>query len=444
MSKSRPYADHRRRFLDLLREQDAAAVIFTATEKTRNHDAEYRFRPDSDFWYLTGFREPDCCLLLLPDREEGESVLFLRRRVPEEEVWTGLRLGVERASEVLGVDEARPIEKLWDDLPELLKGYRDIVYALGRDEGRDRKMMDAAKVLRRQARGGVQPPLEWIDPLETLHELRLFKTESELEIMRRAAAVTTEAHTAAMAETAPGVNEAAIDGLLEYTFRRRGGTGAAYTNIVAGGANACILHYIENDRPLKAGDLLLIDAGCEMDFYASDVTRTFPVDGHFSAEQRALYQVVLDAQKQAIEHVRKGVTFESVHDVATRALCAGLVELGLVQGSVDEVVESGSYRRFYMHRTGHWLGLDVHDQGRYHLAGQSRKLQPGMVLTVEPGLYVAPDDETVEARWRGIGIRIEDDILVTESGYENLTAAIPKEIEDVEAACAGTGNLAAV
>ena len=236
---------------------------------------------------------------------------------------------------------------------------------------------------------------------------------------------------------APGVDERELDALLEHTYRRRGGTGAAYNHIVAGGANACILHYNDNDQPLRDGDLCLVDSGCELDFYASDVTRTFPVNGRFSEPQRELYQVVLDAQLAAVEHVRPGVTFESVHDVATRVLVEGLVELGLVKESVDAALASGSYRTYYMHRTGHWLGLDVHDQGRYHLGGKSRKLEAGMVTTVEPGLYVAPDDASVDARWRGLGVRIEDDVLVTPGGHENLTAAIPKDVDAVEAACAG-------
>jgi Xaa-Pro aminopeptidase len=282
-----------------------------------------------------------------------------------------------------------------------------------------------------------------VDHLPLLHELRLVKNEDEQNLMRRAAEITTEAHLAAMRETRPGRNEREIDALIEYTFKCRGSTGPAYTNIVAGGDNACILHYTENDMELADGDLLLIDAGAEMDFYASDVTRTFPVGGRFTDDQRALYEVVLKAQMAGVEHVRPGVSFASIHEVTLGHLVDGLIELGLCQGTHEEVIESESYREFFMHRTGHWLGLDVHDCGYYAEDGQSRLLEPGMTLTVEPGLYVDPACESVDERWRGIGIRIEDDILVTKDGHENLTAAIPKTVDDVEAACSGA-DLAAV
>jgi len=445
MTEMKMFQRHRERLLAELEKRGAAAVIPTATPKTRNNDCEYRFRPDSDFWYLTGFAEPEAVLVLLPGQAEGEakrSVLFLRERDKEMEIWNGRRLGVERAAEVLGVDEAYPECELWERLPGLLKGYASILYPLGRDSEFDRDLAECLGLLRRRARNDTLPPVELVDPLPLLHELRLYKDEDELEIMRRAAAVTAEAHVAAMAATAPGKQEYEIDALLEGTFRSRGGTGAAYANIVAGGANACILHYIENDMALQAGDLLLIDAGCEFDYYASDVTRTFPVDGTFSPEQRAIYELVLRVQKEAVAAVRPGVTYTAIHDRVVRELTAGLVELGLLEGEVDELVESGAFRRFYMHGTGHWLGLDVHDCGAYATIDGPRALSPGMVLTIEPGIYVAPDDEEVEERWRGIGVRIEDDVLVTAEGHENLTAAIPKELLEVEAACKGGAAVA--
>jgi Xaa-Pro aminopeptidase len=286
----------------------------------------------------------------------------------------------------------------------------------------------------RLGRSGGLVPEHWFHPRTHVHEARLFKSADELAVMRRAAEISAEAHRAVMAEAAPGRNEAELDAVLEYTFRRRGGTGSAYTNIVAGGANACILHYVENDRELRAGDLCLVDAGCEHGYYASDVTRTFPVDGRFTPEQRALYEVVLTAQESAIEAARPGATFDSVHDVAVRRLVEGLVELGLLEGGVDEALESGAYRAFYMHRTSHWLGLDVHDAGAYAKDGASRPLEPGMVLTVEPGIYVA-EDADVEACWRGIGIRIEDDVAVTAGDPDVLSRDTPKSIADVEAAC---------
>lgn len=434
------YREHRRRFVESLRGKSSAAVIPTATHKVRNHDCEYRFRPESDFWYLTGFDEPDATLVLLPGRGASDaprSVLFLREKDREREIWTGRRLGVSAAAAALGVDEARPIEKLWSDLPELLKGYERILYRTGGDEARDRRMIETFGRLRLAARGPIVPPLELVDLVPSLHEQRLFKTPAEIERMRRAALITREAHVAAMKETAPGVDEAQIDALLEYTFRRMGSTGPAYTPIVAGGANACILHYVENDQPLEDGALLLIDAGAEHEYYACDVTRTFPVNGRFTSEQRALYEIVLDAQLAAIAHVKAGVTFNSVHERALEVLCKGLARLGLLKGDAAQIQRDETYKRFYMHRTSHWLGLDVHDCGAYLEGGASRRLMPGMVLTIEPGLYVSPDDESVEARWRGIGIRIEDDVLVTATGHDVLTAGIPKTIEELEAAHAG-------
>jgi Xaa-Pro aminopeptidase len=433
------YRAHRESLLELLTDEDTAGVVFTGKAPIRNNDCEYRFRPGSDFWWLTGFVEPDCVLVLLPGRdgEDGRTVLFLRERVKAEEIWTGRRLGVEAAPAALGVDEAYPITELWRKLPDLLTGQDRVMYRSGEDEDRDRRMLQLAASLRRRVRNGVAAPLEWVDPTELLHELRLHKSEGELAAMRSAAAITAEAHTAAMAQTAPGVGEHEIDALIDYTFRRRGSTGQAYSNIVAGGANACVLHYVENDQPLEDGDLLLIDAGAEWEFYASDVTRTFPVNGTFTAEQRALYEVVLGAQKAAVEAIEPGVTFASIHDVAVEHVTRGLVDLGLVEGPVDKAIEDERYKPFYMHKTGHWLGLDVHDCGLYHVAGSSRVLEPGMVLTVEPGIYVDPDDDAIEARWRGIGIRIEDDIVVTADGHENLTASIPKEVDEVEAACRG-------
>jgi Xaa-Pro aminopeptidase len=437
------YQKHRERLLEQLSEARTAAVIPTARHQVRNHDCEYRFRPASDFWYLTGFGEPESVLVLLPDgagkTEEGapplRSVLYLRERDQQQETWTGRRLGVERAAEALGVDEARPIGDLWRDLPELLKGYERILYRAGEDEPRDRQMFEVLGKLRRLARGGVLPPIELVDTAVHLHELRLFKSEEELGLMRRGARITCEAHRAAMATCRPGMNECELEALIEYTFRKQGATGAAYNSIVAGGDNACILHYIENRATLKDGELLLIDAGAEIDCYATDVTRTFPVNGTFTPTQRELYELVLEAETAAIAAARPGVTHKSIHTTALGVLVRGLLRLGLLEGTQESVLEDESYKRFYMHGTSHWLGLDVHDCGAYTKDDESRLLEPGMVFTVEPGLYIAADDETVEARWRGIGVRIEDDVLVTRNGHEVLTAAIPKSVAEVEAAC---------
>jgi Xaa-Pro aminopeptidase len=442
------YRKHRDSLLDRLAQTHTAAVIPTARHQVRNSDCEYRFRPTSDFWYLTGFAEPESTLVLLPDGAgdatgEGSqesssvrSVLFLRERDPKLEIWNGRRLGVERAPEELGVDEARPITDLWKDLPQLLKGYERVLYGTGEDETRDRQMLDTLSRLRRMARGEVLPPVEMVDPGPILHELRLYKSEEELALMRRGAEITAEAHCAAMAASAPGVNECEIDALLEYTFRRRGSTGSAYTPIVAGGNNACILHYIENNAALRDGDLLLIDAGAEVDFYATDVTRTFPVNGSFSAAQREIYELVFEAESAAIDVAKPGVPHKLIHDTATGVIVRGLLRLGLLEGTEESVLEDQSFRRFFMHGTSHWLGLDVHDCGAYATReDSSRLLEPGMVFTVEPGIYIDADDETVDQRWRGIGVRIEDDVLVTRDGCEVLTAAIPRGLDEVEAAC---------
>ncbi len=428
---------HRKAFLARLAETNSAAIIPTGDAPRRNGDSEYRYRPESDFVYLTGFREPNATLVLLPNRAEGKAVLFLQEKDPEREVWTGRRLGLNAAPETLGIDEARPIAALWDDLPALLEGHDRVVYQSGIDEVRDREMLHVFEVARGRKRRGGTAPSEWTDPDATLHELRLFKSDAELECMRKAAAVSVEAHIAAMREAAPGKNEGELDALLEYTFRRRGGTGASYSNIVAGGANACILHYVQNDAPLVDGELVLIDAGAEWNYYASDVTRTFPVNGRYSREQRALYEVVLAAQRAGIELVRPGGNANAVHDAAVDVLVDGLLDLGLLTGSKAEVLEQETYSRFYMHKTGHWLGLDVHDCGAYFIDGEPRAFEPGMVQTVEPGLYVAPDDTTVDERWRGIGIRIEDDVLVTKDGREVLTSDVPTEVDEIEAICAG-------
>ncbi len=415
----------------------AVGIFYAGSLKTRNADCEYRFRPASDFWYLTGFDEPEAVLVLLPDGDE-RAVLFLSELNPSEEIWTGKRLGTAAAPDSLGVDVAYPIEELWTRMPELLTGHTRVVCTTGEDEQRDLHLLQVAEDLRRKVRGGVVAPMEWLDPGPYLHELRLKKSAGEVDAMRHAAGITTEAHLAAMAAAAPGVNEAEIDALIDYEFRRRGSSGQAYNNIVAGGANACTLHYIENNDKLKDGDLLLIDAGCEWEYYASDVTRTFPVSGTFSDEQRAVYELVLRSQKAGIAQAVPGNSFYSVHEVTLKVLVEGMIELGWLKGTLAENLKSEEYKRFFMHKTGHWLGLDVHDCGTYFIDGESRLLEPGMVTTVEPGLYVAANEETVEARWRGIGIRIEDDILVTADGNENLTAAIPKEVDEVEAACRGT------
>ncbi|MCB9896635.1 MAG: aminopeptidase P N-terminal domain-containing protein [Planctomycetes bacterium] len=430
-------AAHRARFLSAM--EDGVAVFPTGPERVRSRDTHYKFRPDSDFWYLTAFAEPDAVAVFAPHHDDGPFVLFVRPRDPEMETWNGRRAGVEGATAIYGADTAYPIEKLDELLPKLLKGADRLYYATGRDPDLDRRVHAWTAALNAKSRDGVLGPRTVVDPATILHEARLFKTPEELELLRKAAAITDEAHRAAIEAVAPGVIEYEVEAVVDGTFRRRGGWGPGYTTIAASGDNANILHYVNNDQPARDGDMFLLDAGCEYMGYTADVTRTFPVSGRYSPAQRELYEVVLASQVAAVEHVRPGVTFQSVHEVALRKLVEGMIGLELLRGTVDENIESGTFRKYYMHKTSHWLGIDVHDVGCYHVDGEgengkvSRALEPGMVLTVEPGLYVTAADDQAPERLRGIGIRIEDDVLVTADGHENLTAAIPKTVADVEA-----------
>ncbi len=410
---------------------DAVALFVGARLVTRSNDTEYRFRQDSDFWYLTGFDHPDAVALLRTDGGPAFT-LFVQPREPEAETWTGYRPGVEGAQRDHGADAAFPIEELAKQLPELVKKAKRLFHVLGRDAALDRRLVEVLEDLRRRSRIGLDPASEIVDPRSVVHEMRLFKSEDELELMREAADITREAHAEAAARAQPGRQEFELEAVLDYTFRRRGGAGPAYSSIVGGGANATVLHYIRNDQPLGEGDLVLIDAGAEYMGYASDVTRTYPVGGRFTAAGRDVYRAVLASQEAALDACKPGATLEGIHDVALRKLVEGMVDLGLLKGVVDELVSSGAYRPYYMHRTSHWLGLDVHDVGSYSQGGEPRPLEPGMVFTVEPGLYVPADAEDAPERLRGIGVRIEDDVLVTADGHENLTAAIPKDPDAVE------------
>lgn len=412
---------------------DAVAIVPAALHYRRNRDTEYRFRQDSDFYYLSGFAEPEALLVLLPGRAEGEFVVFCRPRDREMEIWNGYRAGPEGAINDFGAQQAFTIDELDQRLPELLAG-RDRVYApMGVQPAFDQRLAGWLGTVRAKTRAGVRAPsaLHLLDA--ALHPLRLIKSAAELAIMQRAADLSAEGHRRAMALAAPGRYEYELEAELLHTFTRHGCQAPAYGSIVGSGANACILHYGENDRRMQDGDLVLIDAGGELDHYAADITRTFPVNGRFTAPQKDLYEVVLAAQLAAIASVSPGASWQAPHDAAVRVLTQGLVDHGLLQGSVDGLIESNAFRRFYMHRTGHWLGMDVHDVGDYQLDGQWRPLVAGMVLTVEPGLYVSPDDETVEAHWRGIGIRIEDDVAVTAQGHHVLSAQAPKAVAEIEA-----------
>jgi Xaa-Pro aminopeptidase len=427
------FAARRKALLDAMGE--GVMVIAAPPTFIRNNDVEHEYRQASDLYYLTGFDEPESVLVLSTVHPEQRAVLFLRSRDPERETWDGPRLGVERAPEALGIDAAFPIRELDERLPNYLENVRRAHYRIGLDRRFDERFLAALDVVRMRARRGGEYPSEIVDPGVLLHEMRLNKSDAEIATMRRAAAITREAHLAAMRAARPGRFEYEVEAELLRTFRAHGSERPAYGSIVGSGPNATILHYRKNDRQLEQGDLVLIDAGAEYGYYASDVTRTFPVSGRFSREQRAVYEVVLRAQLAAIAAVKPGATLESIHDETVSVLLDGLLELGLLHGEKQQLLENGDYKKFYMHRTSHWLGMDVHDVGRYHRGGAPRPLEPGFVLTVEPGLYISPHAE-VEAGFRGIGIRIEDDILVTQDGHDNLTSDIPKSVADLESVLA--------
>jgi Xaa-Pro aminopeptidase len=409
------------------------AILPSAPVSIRSNDVEYRYRQDSDFYYLTGFPEPDALCLLAPEHPSERFVLFVRSRDRDKEVWTGKRFGVEGAREAFGPDAVYPIDKVEEVLPAFLEKVERVYLGRCRDERLGRRLLDLIDRSRSaRARTGTGPTA-LIDLGEILHDLRLFKAPEEISLMRQAAAVSAAAHLEAMRGARAGMHEYEVEALIEFTFRRLGADGPAYPSIVASGPNATVLHYTANNRRLEAGDLLLIDAGAEYGYYCADITRTYPVSPAFSAEQRDLYEVVLRAQKEALDAVRPGARIEAIHDRAVEALTQGMIDLGLLRGERREIIEREELRPFYMHRTSHWLGMDVHDVGLYRVEGASRPLEAGMVLTVEPGLYLAADNETIDPRFRGLGVRIEDDVLVTDSGHEVLTAAVPKEPSDLEA-----------
>ena len=423
----------RRRELMEQMEPNSIAILAAAPERTRNRDVEHPYRQDSDFWYLSGFPEAEAVMVLLPGREHGEYVLFCRERDRAREIWNGYRAGPEGAVADYGADDAFPINDIDDILPGLVEGRERVYYDLGRDAGFDSRLMGWVNTIRERVRTVAQPPGEFVARSHLLHDMRLFKSKAEADLMRQAAQISAGAHVRAMQSVRPGMYEYQLEAEYLHEFMRHGARSPAYPSIVGGGANGCILHYIENSAPLKDGDLVLVDAGCELHNYASDITRTFPINGKFSGEQRALYELVLASQYAAIEATHTGNHWNVPHETVVRILTEGLVDLGLLAGHVDDLIEEQSYQRFFMHRTGHWLGLDVHDVGDYRIGGEWRQLEVGMTLTVEPGLYIAPDDDTVEDRWRGIGIRIEDDVLVTKEGCDVLTRDVPKNIDDIEA-----------
>ena len=418
----------------------AVAVVRSQPERLRNGDAFHPFRQSSDVVYLTGFIEPDCTIIIRPGAETEKFVMFVRPRDPDMEVWDGKRAGVEGAKAIYGADAAYPVADLPAKLGELIANHDELHYGLGLDEKFDLSIAANIARLRKMEKKGQRPPRALIDPRHALHELRLHKRPEELTALRTASAISSDAHVAAIRAGKPGTFEHELEALVDYTFRKRGGSGPGYTTIVGAGENATILHYIENKCAIADGDLVLVDAGCEYDHYTADITRTWPANGRFTAPQRDVYQLVLATQKSAVAMVKPGITLDEIHDHCVRSLTQGMVDLGLLAGTVEERIEDKTFRRYYMHGTSHWLGLDVHDVGAYTREGKPRPLAPGMVITVEPGLYIAPlgghlDDQDIPTQLRGIGVRIEDDVLVTESGHEVLTTACPKEIDEIEAAC---------
>ena len=422
----------RRRQLMKLMGRDAIAIVPAAPVRHRNSDVEYPYRQDSDFHYLTGFGEPESVAVLVPGRAQAEYILFVRDRDPERETWHGRRAGTEGAIQQYGADDSFPITDIDEILPGLMENKTRVYYAMGTHPEFDQRVVGWVNGLRAVARHGRHPPQEFVALDYVLHDMRLYKSRAEAAAMRESARIAAQAHVRAMQFCRPGGNEYQVTAELLHEFRRHNAD-TSYEPIVGGGANSCILHYRENNQPLRDGDLLLIDAGCEHQYYASDITRTFPVNGRFNREQRAVYDIVLAANEAAIAKVRPGASWDDPHQAAVHVITQGLVKLGLLKGSVARLEKDGDYRRFFMHRTGHWLGLDVHDVGDYRVGEEWRVLEPGMVMTIEPGIYIPAGLRGVPRRFDNIGIRIEDDVLVTRDGCEVLTSGVPKHPDEIEA-----------
>lgn len=422
----------RRQHLMVKMRTGSAAILQAATVKSRNADADYPFRQDSNFYYLTGFNEPEAILVLLPGHTGCETILFCREKDPLTEVWNGYMAGTEGAVRDYAIDEAWDINKINEVLPPMLADIDRIYFPLAEDENLDNRIMFWLKLAGNQRREGIKPPSELVNINQLLHEMRLFKSDDEQEMMRQVAKISAQGHIIAMQKCNAGITEYQLEAHILHHFAINGCRYPAYTSIVAGGANACTLHYIENNQTLKDNELVLIDAGAELEGYAGDITRTFPVSGKFTKEQRLIYQLVLDTQKACIEMIKPDVAWNLIHETSVQLITQGLIDLGLIEQNIEDAIESESYRDFYMHRIGHWLGLDVHDVGDYREKGEWRKLQSGMVMTVEPGIYIAVDNNKVAKKWRGIGVRIEDDVLVTAQGCEILTSLAPKEINEIE------------
>lgn len=425
------YSTRRKRLMQMMG-KGSIAIIPAAPTTIRNRDVEHRYRPDSDFYYLTGFAEPEAVAVIIPKRKHGEFILFCRERDPEMETWVGPRAGLEGARETYLADDAFPIADIAEILPGLLENRDRVFYTMGCNPAFDQQIIGWVNQIREKARSGVNTPNEFVALDHLLHDMRLFKSRHEISIMRKAAKIAASAHVRAMQKCKPDMTENEIEAEILHHFRQHN-CAEAYPSIVGGGANSCILHYIDNKEPLNDGDLLLIDAGAELDYYASDITRTFPVNGKYSKEQKAIYNLVLQAQEAAIKQVKAGNHWNDPHNAAVKVITRGLVKLGLLKGDVRKLIKDGAYRRFYMHRTGHWIGMDVHDVGDYKVGDAWRVLEPGMVLTIEPGIYIPAGSKKVAKKWWNIGVRIEDDVLVTKNGPDVLTRDVPKNAAEIEA-----------
>ena len=412
--------------------EDSAIIISSASVKSRISDTEYAYRQDSNFYYLSGYEEPESLLLIRPDHDKEKFVMFCRKRDPLREQWDGFRTGQEGAIEQYGADAAHSINSIGEMMPSLLEGVKNIYFSMSAPCGVDLKIIDWIESIRKNTRAGAEPPQNLLSLDSILHEMRLIKEDYEMNLMRQAANITTEAHVRAMQAVTPGMFEYQLEAEYLYAFNKNGARSPAYNSIVGGGNNSCILHYVENNAELQDGDLVLVDAGCEYQYYASDVTRTFPVNGKFSPEQKEIYSIVLEAHKQSMEEAKPGNKWNLMHEKSVEVIVEGLLSIGLLKGTKEEVIEKGEYSKFYMHRIGHWLGMDVHDVGSYKRDGDWRELEKGMVMTVEPGIYILDSIEGIDDKWKGIGVRIEDDIAISDSGFELLTPDVPRTIEEVE------------
>ena len=412
--------------------EDSAIIVSAASVKSRISDTEYSYRQDSNFYYLSGYEEPESLILIRPNQDKERFIIFCRDRDPLREQWDGFRTGQEGVIQGYGADAAYSINSIDEIMPKLLEGAKNIYFSMSAPCGVDAKISSWVEDIRKNTRSGAEPPQNLLSLDSILHEMRLIKESDEMDLMKKAANITTEAHIRAMQSVRPGMYEYQLEAEYLYAFNKNGARSPAYNSIVGGGNNSCILHYVENNAELKDGDLVLVDAGCEYQYYASDVTRTFPVNGKFSPEQREIYSIVLEAHKQSMEQAKPGNKWNLMHEKSVEVIVEGLLSIGLLQGSRDEIIDKGEYSKFYMHRIGHWLGMDVHDVGSYKQDGDWRPLEEGMVMTVEPGIYILDSMEGVDDKWKGIGVRIEDDIAITESGFEILTPDVPRTIEEVE------------